>query len=161
MLGNHKILHRFYNLYSSYLKQFSCDYPAGTHCWLNIDSTLIQHHDVESTLSQCWINNVYLLWHDNTFERTICLSKFFLILRYMYFVRSAFNVGFFKLKGKSGILVDDFRFRTHKITKATVLWRHAKKGCGNIKSIFVENLAIIMDLMMRERFSLRRKLRSD
>ena len=79
----------------------------------------------------------------------------------MYFVRSAFNVGFFKLKGKSGILVDDFRFRTDKITKATVLWRHAKKGCGNIKSFFVENLAIIMDLMMRERFSLRRKLRSD
>ena len=37
--------------------------PAGTHCWLNIDSTLIQHHDVESTLNQCCVNGVCLLSH--------------------------------------------------------------------------------------------------
>ena len=40
---------------------FGSSNPADTHCWLNIDSTFIQHHDVESTLNQCWVNNVSLL----------------------------------------------------------------------------------------------------
>ena len=36
-------------------------YPAGTQRWLNIDSTLIQRHDVESTLNEYWVNVVCLL----------------------------------------------------------------------------------------------------
>ena len=49
----------FFSIYWSGTRLVS--YPAGTHCSLNIDSTLIQHHDVESTLNQCRVNNVCLL----------------------------------------------------------------------------------------------------
>ena len=44
-----------------YQMKKSRKYPAGTLCWLYIDSMLIQHHDVESALNQCWANNVCLL----------------------------------------------------------------------------------------------------
>ena len=43
---------------------------------------------------------------------------------------SVFNIEIISTnKGTPGTLVDDFRFRTDKVTKTTVLWWCAKTGC--------------------------------
>ena len=47
----------------------NCVYGQGVHQWLNSESTLIQRHDVESTLIQCWFTIKCQCVHRGSYTR--------------------------------------------------------------------------------------------